>query len=111
MRIWKVVMESLLVVDTYTFKTPTSSAKTILNSICQSDWTVMSLDSPPEYYLAIVASGISVSGWLGVGGFGLYAAYLLATGGSVYWPALGVFGSFGLGVAFALIEKGLYQTE
>ena len=74
-------------------------------------WAEMNGESSVRYYAAILASVISVLGWLGVAAFGGYAIYRSMVGGSVYWPSVGLLASFVVGAVFAKIEKALYGVE
>lgn len=71
----------------------------------------MSKGSSARYYFAIVASAISVVGWLGFVAFGLYAVYTITDGGSAYWPSVGILVSFVVGAVFGKLEKELYRVE
>lgn len=71
----------------------------------------MSDESTTQYYLAIVASGLSVLGWLSAVLLVVYTVYLLVLGDPAHQPALGVLISVGAGIWFARMEKSLYRVE
>ena len=71
----------------------------------------MSRGSGIKYYLALISSGISVLGWIGVLALGLYAVYVSLTDGPLLWVTTGILVSLAVGVAFARIEKRLYRID
>ena len=71
----------------------------------------MATDRTWRYYAALVASGVSVLGWLvAAGGVG-YTAYVAATGGGVTRPLLLTVAALVVGIVFALAEKRLYRVD
>lgn len=71
----------------------------------------MPTDRTWRYYAALVASSLSVLGWVAaVGGAG-FVAYAAATGGGLDRPLLLTAVALAVGIAFARVEKYLYRVE
>ena len=71
----------------------------------------MSEDAGTRYYAALVASGLSVLGWLGaVLGVG-YTAYAFLFGDSAGTVALLTGVALAAGIGFAKLEKTLYRID
>jgi hypothetical protein len=71
----------------------------------------MSEDGGTRYYAAVVASGLSVLGWLGALLGAAYTAYAFLFGSSAETAALLTGVALAVGIGFARVEKALYRSD
>jgi len=71
----------------------------------------MATDRTWRYYAALVASSLSVLGWLAAVGGVAFAGYAAATGGALRRPLALTAVAVVVGIVFARIEKRLYRLD
>jgi hypothetical protein len=64
-----------------------------------------------QYYAALVASAVSVAGWLGAVAGLVLTVSAVATGGAVGDPAVLTVLALATGIVFARVEKRLYRAD